>query len=96
MSNVSELLFTKKDLPFRWSQIKHDFWGDLKQQTMKAIKDLIEHYTDIEIQDLVGPKAIPGQGSIFIGTKGCMLLPHIAKPSMYPEEQFKDFEMPKE
>ena len=49
-----------------------------------------------EIQALVGPKAIPGQGSIFIGTKGAMLLPHIANPSLYPVEQFKDFQMPKE
>ncbi len=49
-----------------------------------------------EIQALVGPKAIPGQGSIFIGTKGVMLLPHVAKPSLYPVEQFKDFPMPVE
>ncbi|MBS1871880.1 MAG: Gfo/Idh/MocA family oxidoreductase [Acidobacteria bacterium] len=47
-----------------------------------------------EIQSLVGPR-IPGQGSIFIGTKGVMLLPHIAMPSLYPEAQFKGFEMPK-
>lgn len=58
-TTVSELLFTKKDLPFRWSQIKHDFWGDIKAQTMKSIKNLIEHYTDIEIQDIIGAK--PGK-----------------------------------
>jgi len=48
-----------------------------------------------EIQALVGPKKIPGQGSIFIGTKGVMLLPHVSYPSLYPQEQFKDFKMPK-
>ena len=48
-----------------------------------------------EIQALI-PKAIPGQGSIFIGTKGVMLLPHISMPTLYPEEQFASFEMPKE
>ncbi len=49
-----------------------------------------------DIQALVGPKAIPGQGSIFIGTKGVMLLPHVSQPSLYPVENFKDFPMPKE
>ena len=48
-----------------------------------------------EIRALLGGKAVPGQGSIFIGTKGVMLLPHIDKPQLFPEEQFKDFVMPK-
>jgi len=46
------------------------------------------------IQALVGPKAIPGQGSIFVGTKGVMLLPHTAPPSLYPSENFKDYTLP--
>ncbi len=46
-----------------------------------------------DIQALVGQ--IPGQGSIFIGTKGVMLLPHIAKPKLFPQDQFKDFVFPK-
>lgn len=48
-----------------------------------------------DIQALVGPNPIPGQGSIFIGTKGVMLLPHIARPILFPQEQFKDFKLPK-
>jgi predicted dehydrogenase len=46
------------------------------------------------IQGLVGPKPIPGQGSILIGTKGVMLLPHTAQPTLFPEANFKDFKMP--
>jgi hypothetical protein len=30
-----------------------------------------------------------------MGTKGVMLLPHIAKPRLFPKEQFTDFPMPK-
>lgn len=56
MAIVSQLLFTEKDLPFRWSQVKHDFWNDLKQETLMSIKNLIERYTDIEIQDLIGAR----------------------------------------
>jgi predicted dehydrogenase len=48
-----------------------------------------------EVQELVGPKPLPGQGSIFIGTKGVLLLPHIAAPTLFPESDFKDYAMPK-
>ena len=47
-----------------------------------------------EIQALAGSSKLPGQGSLFIGTKGVMLLPHVAMPILLPEDQFKDFPMP--
>lgn len=37
----------------------------------------------------------PSQGSIFVGTKGAMLLPHIGKPVLCPAAEFKDFKHPK-
>jgi predicted dehydrogenase len=48
-----------------------------------------------EVQALIEPRRLPGQGSIFIGTKGIMLLPHTAMPMLLPAEQFKDFPIPK-
>jgi predicted dehydrogenase len=48
-----------------------------------------------EVQALLGSRRLPGQGSIFIGTSGVMLLPHTALPVLLPQEQFKDFAMPK-
>jgi predicted dehydrogenase len=47
-----------------------------------------------EVQALLGAVKLPGQGSIFIGTKGVMLLPHIGMPVLLPEEQFRGFSMP--
>ena len=47
-----------------------------------------------EIQSLIGSHKLPDQGSIFVGTKGVMLLPHTAMPILLPDEQFKDFQMP--
>jgi predicted dehydrogenase len=47
-----------------------------------------------EVQELVGPNPLPGQGSVFIGTKGAMLLPHIGEPALFPEPRFKDFTKP--
>jgi hypothetical protein len=47
-----------------------------------------------DVQALLGSNAMPGQGSIFVGTKGVMLLAHVRKPLLLPEEQFKDYPMP--
>lgn len=54
MIRVAELSLDDKDLNQRWSGIKHDFWGDLKTETRKALKRLLESMMEIEVQDLVG------------------------------------------
>jgi predicted dehydrogenase len=46
------------------------------------------------VLSLLGARKAPGQGSIFVGTKGTMLLPHMTMPVLLPEEQFRDFPMP--
>jgi len=43
----------------------------------------------------LGDKELPDQGSLFIGEKGALLLPHVAQPILLPEANFKDFERPK-
>jgi predicted dehydrogenase len=48
-----------------------------------------------EVQALIAPRKLPGQGSIFIGAKGVMLLPHVARPVLLPERDFRDYEMPR-
>jgi predicted dehydrogenase len=47
-----------------------------------------------EVQALLGSQKFPGQGSIFIGAKAVMLLPHVGRPVLLPEAQFRDFQMP--
>jgi predicted dehydrogenase len=56
-----------------------------------------------EIQELVkrknpSPDAPPwkltDQGSIVIGTKGVLLIPHVDRPKLFPVEQYADFKMP--
>jgi predicted dehydrogenase len=44
---------------------------------------------------LLGSKKLPDQGSIFIGTKGILLLAHLAMPVLLPEAQFVGFALPK-
>jgi hypothetical protein len=48
-----------------------------------------------EIQALLGEEKLPGQGSVFIGTKGVMLLPHIGSAMLYPEKDFEGYQRPK-
>ena len=48
-----------------------------------------------EIQALIGPTKLPDQGSIFVGTKGAMLLPHIANATLYPQKDFEGWQPPK-
>ena len=47
-----------------------------------------------EVRALTGSLKFPGQGSIFIGTKGQMLLAHIATPVMLPLRDFTGYVMP--
>ena len=49
-----------------------------------------------EVRALTGSVKFPGQGSIFIGTKGQMLLPHITMPVLLPAADFSGFVMPEE
>ncbi len=48
-----------------------------------------------DVQALIGEETLPDQGSIFIGTKGVMLLPHIGPPSLLPESQFESYPRPR-
>ncbi len=47
-----------------------------------------------EVQAMLETQKLPDQGSIFIGTAGVMVLPHVAKPVLLPGAQFKDFPRP--
>jgi predicted dehydrogenase len=47
-----------------------------------------------DVRALTGSLKFPGQGSIFIGTKGQMLLPHIAMPILLPLRDFNGYTMP--
>lgn len=54
MNKVAEIEFTDKELGERWSNVKEDFWGDLKAQTLRALKKLLETNMEVEICDLIG------------------------------------------
>jgi predicted dehydrogenase len=47
-----------------------------------------------EVQALLEGDKLPGQGSVFIGTKGAMLLPHIEFAQLYPDKDFASYRRP--
>lgn len=37
---------------------------------------------------------LPGSGSVFVGEKGSLLLPHVGSPKLFPEDKFADHTLP--
>ena len=48
-----------------------------------------------DVQPPLGDDKLPDQGSLFIGTKGTMMLPHIARAQLFPEKDFENWQRPK-
>lgn len=48
----------------------------------------------MEIQALIETEKWPEQGSIFVGTDGVMLLPHVGFPKFFSQAKFQDFKLP--
>lgn len=54
MENLAKEFNVDKYWRERWQDVKDDFWGDLKQHTVKALKRFLETGMEIQVQDLVG------------------------------------------
>jgi predicted dehydrogenase len=48
-----------------------------------------------DVLSILGSVRAPGQGSLFFGTEGAMLLPHIGMPVLLPQEKSRDFKIEK-
>jgi len=48
-----------------------------------------------DVQPALGDDKLPDQGSLFIGTKGVLMLPHIARAQLFPEKDFENWTRPK-
>jgi predicted dehydrogenase len=52
------------------------------------------HFPSREGLGLPDDYRLPGSGSVLIGEKGSLVIPHVAMPQIFPEEKFADFEIP--
>ncbi len=57
-------------------------WYDGDQKLAPVVLEILE-----------GDKAA-NTGSVFVGTNGAMLLPHVSRPMLYPDKKFESFKMP--
>jgi hypothetical protein len=51
---------------------------------------------DRKLAQMPGDVDLPRSGSLFIGEKGNLVLPHVGGPRLYPVENFQDFAYPKD
>ena len=49
-----------------------------------------------ELAQLPEGVELPGGGSLFIGEGGTLVLPHVGMPQLYPEEKFREIDIPAE
>lgn len=47
-----------------------------------------------EVRALLEGDDLPGTGSLWVGTQGVLVLPHVARPMLYPDAKFKDLKLP--
>lgn len=47
-----------------------------------------------ELSGIIDASELPGAGSVLIGEKGSLLIPHVGAPRLLPDDQFADYEMP--
>lgn len=47
-----------------------------------------------DIVALLEGDELPGAGSIFVGTQGTMLMPHVSRPLLYPDKKYKGMRLP--
>lgn len=47
-----------------------------------------------EVRALLEGDEPPNTGSILVGTKGVLVVPHVARPLLYPDRTFRDFKYP--
>jgi len=65
-------------------------WYDGDQKPPKWVETAAEVTGDPQ----TGAVRLPGQGSVFLGTEGVMVLPHIGWPQLLPSKEFKGYALP--
>jgi predicted dehydrogenase len=80
----------------RWATIHYEFPATDRTQgdTLKLTwMDGEGNHPPREALGLSDTVKLPGAGSVFVGEKGSLLIPHVAPPRLFPEERFADFKI---
>lgn len=81
----------------KWSTVAYEFPGT-ELTAGKTIKvtwyDGEGRFPPREALGLPEKFSLPGSGSVLLGEKGSLVIPHVAMPKLFPEEKFADFKIP--
>jgi predicted dehydrogenase len=83
-----------KEVWYKRSTVKYVFPGtDLTAGKTLSVTwyDGEGHFPSRDATGLPEGYALPGSGSVLIGEKGSLVIPHVAMPKLFPEEKFADF-----
>jgi predicted dehydrogenase len=47
-----------------------------------------------DVRALLEGDELPENGSVFVGTQGTLVLPHVSRPLLYPDKKYKDLRFP--
>jgi predicted dehydrogenase len=87
-----------REVWYRWSVVKYEFPGT-ERTTGKTLSltwyDGEGKYPPRDRLGLPEKFPLPGSGSLLLGEKGSLLIPHVAAPRLLPEETFKDYRVEK-
>jgi len=85
-----------KEIWHKWSKVIYEFPGT----EITGGKPITVTWFDGDghkpANDLLGVPAgysLPGSGSVIVGEKGSLLIPHVAPPKLFPEEKYADFKI---
>ncbi len=95
LSIKAEAAPMNKEIWYKHSTVSYEFPGN-DLTAGKTIKltwyDGQGHFPTPEATG-IDAKALPGSGSVLIGEKGTLVIPHVAMPKLYPLEKFADYKI---
>jgi predicted dehydrogenase len=98
MSVQGESSELNREVWYKWSTVKYVFPGtDHTEGAYLPVTwyDGEGKYPPREKLGLPKEMKLPGSGSLLIGEKGSLLIPHVAAPRLFPEEKFADYKIEK-
>jgi predicted dehydrogenase len=80
----------------KWCKVIYEFPGTELTAGPKITVTWFDGEGHKPSQDLLGlpaSAALPGSGSVLVGQKGSLLIPHVDAPKLFPEDKFASFKM---
>ena len=98
MSIYAEAPPINREVWTKWAKVVYEFPGT-EYTAGKAIRvtwyDGEQKFPPADALGLPAGYQLPGSGSVLLGEKGTLVIPHVDTPRLFPEEKFAGFEMPK-